>query len=774
MVETYTTSLLRTGRVDDADLNLLEEDTHLVGSAFNELESALNGNLLFNPSESLRTIDWHRYGNLLPFYNLDDCTPDRKINVLYNALGSFLGIVDGLLTKEEIDQIKENDWKRQHFHYNRGDRVIVIDESFSGLLWSRLNQSLEGLPSHVAQPLGFGVSGTRWNIDGINPAIRINTYRKTEHFEAHRDAQFCASRRRRSVLSLIIYLSEPPGGETRFYASEAINDLPREPLGIDEEKEFYRSHSKECFQIDVQPVLGRCVLFTHDLMHESLPMTPGMETERIVLRTDVIASSDSEPYFMDREEIDDYHRALSLFIEAEQTELKAANFRVQNVKEYDPTDQINYPNNQFLKYQEEIRFLNKHCNHCYNKSLYLRYMYPRRLKHRFIDTRSDDEVWIRLGQTVVHIMEYLPVYEAVQLTVIYPFLKPSFVALEAKLNKDAAKFAEKARTVLKDLGKDNATNRYYLDFSIQSKYSFNEHVDAWCRVAAVLVAYRVSHASYSYEPVYCARFIPETGHVLAIPLDRLIYDAFFMRKSYGAIYAVRQEDIHNMDPQADFEACVERGVILRDHGLEFVGQNISEHFYVHIEPKASTVRRRLNCVDGMLGSSQSKHEVNLVSKSQGPGRHIFVQVDTEDQTMRYGVTHHADGNWRLTQNHESLHKTQHAMNQMIFDFKRYSFNVTRQASWEGIEYVVEVSEMINDIEPFYHAATYHHTSLRHETIYRGGGSMKLKYLCNTGTDSPFLDISGAPSELRVKPSKRGGDTWDVRVEWNGSFFPVTL
>ena len=247
-----------------------------------------------------------------------------------------------------------------------------------------------------------------------------------------------------------------------------------------------------------------------------------------------------------------------------------------------------------------------------------------------------------------------------------------------------------------------------------------------------------------------------------------------MRESYGALYAVRQQDTQNMNPQADLEASVDRGVILRDHGLEFMGQNISQHFHMQIEPGANTVRRRLNCVDGMLGGPQSKHQMNLVSKSKAPGRHIFVQMDTAHQNVRYGVTYHADGNWLLTQNNPSPHQTKHSMNHLIFDFGRYTFNVTRQASWEGIEYVVEVSEMIKEIEPFYHAGTYHPTIARQETINRGGGSMKLKYLCNGGADSPFLDLSGAPSELRVRRTKIGEDRWEVRVEWNGSFFPVTL
>lgn len=761
----------RIGRMDDANLDLLQEETHLVGSAFNEYETAVNGNMLFNPSESLRTIDWHRRGSLLQFYRPSECLP-RNIDILYHDddSGSLLAVVDGLLTAEEVDQIRSNEWKRQHFHYNRGDRVIVIDEEFSDLLWSRLQAILSGFDGDiVSQPLGFGVSCTEWKIDSINQAMRINSYGVDDTFEPHRDAQFCESRRRRSVFSLVIYLTQNEGGETRFYTTEAADDLPSGPLTIAEELAFYASHEAELRCIDVKPVLGRCVLFTHDLIHESLPAP----SERMVLRTDVVASSKIEPRFVDRQEVEDYRRALAYFTEAEQIELKAANFRLKKVKEYDPVDETYYHGNQFLEYQDEIRFLNEQCNEYFSKCMYLRYMYPRRLKARNVFEVRDEDFWMGLGQTVVHVMDYLPMNEAVQLTVIFPFLNHYMEALQSSQNKEAMAFGKTTQTSIKDLGLDSTTNRYYMEFSIQTDLSFHEHVEAWCRVATVLVAYKVSHASSSDKPLYCARFMPQTGEVVAIPLERLIYDAFHMKKSYGVVYAVRQQD-QEPDAQADFEASVERGAVLRHHGLEFVGQNITEHFHVNVDSGPSTIRRRLNCMDGMLSGFPSKHEMNVLSNPKTPCRHVFVQVDTFGKKLRYGVTHQAQGSWRLTQDEVEPYKQKIVTNEMIFDFERYEFNVRREASWEGIEYLVGVSDMIKDIDPFYHAAAYHEIGARHSTIYRGGGSMKAKYLSYGGAESPFLDIAGSPSELRVKPTKREGFGWDVRVEWNGSFFPVTL
>ena len=765
--------MIRQGRVDDANLDFLNDDeTHLVGSAFNEFETAVHGNLLFHPSESLRTIDWCRRGQLLPLPD-DTAVTVGRIDVRHHAHGQLVGVMDGLLTAPEVDQIRSIEWTRQHFHYNRGDRVICIDDDFADLLWKRLRVALEDLPTTVAQPLGFGVKGTQWKIDGVNPAMRINTYQASQIFAPHRDAQFCESRRRRSVLSLIIYLSDTPGGgETRFYTDLAFTNLPSEPMTVAEEMHFQRQqHSSGSFPyLDVTPVAGRCVLFTHDLIHESLPMVPSStNTERVVLRTDICARAETEPYFMDRQEVLDYRRSLSFFTEAEQLELQAANYRTEHVREYDPVDETYYQGNSFLNYEDNVRLLNEKCNELYDKSMYLRYQYPRRLRSRPIKKcpKAEDR-WIRLGETMFHVMKYLTVQEAKQLAIVYPVLGPCVNAMEADLEKDSQKFEKVAQTVLKELGKDNATNRYYLDFQIKSElFPFMENIEAWCRVAAVLVAYKVSHSCSSDKPIYCARFMPQTGQVVAVPLERLIHDAFFNQKSFGAIYAVRQQD-DKVNAQKDFESSVDRGVILRDHGLDFVGQHLAEHFHVRVNPGSSTVRRRLNCVDGIFGGFPSKHSMNVPSASKRPGWHVFIHVDTKDAKVRYGVTHDAGGRWRLTQNPSPNHKREFLMNQMIFDFEKYKFEVRREASWEGIEYVVEISDMMKDIAPFYHAST------NHMTIYRGGGSMGLQYLASGGANSPFLDRAGSPSELRVKSKRLNDDTWDIRVEWNGSFFPVTL
>jgi hypothetical protein len=127
--------------------------------------------------------------------------------------------------------------------------------------------------------------------------------------------------------------------------------------------------------------------------------------------------------------------------------------------------------------------------------------------------------------------------------------------------------------------------------------------------------------------------------------------------------------------------------------------------------------------------------------------------------------------WRLTfRNDINSCSRQHVMNHLIFDFEKYDFNVRRKESWGGVEYQVELSDLMADVEPFYHAAALH----RMGSAERAEGSIRLKSFGNGGMDSPFLDVAGAPSKIRVKPTKRGNGRWDVRVEWTASLVPIIL
>ena len=109
----------------------------------------------------------------------------------------------------------------------KGKRSLSLHPLFTSEIWRRLQTTpackaaLDGVD---ATPLGFGVLGGGWALDGINPAVRVNVYDQPESvcFAPHRDAQFCPNADRRSLLSLLVYANDGfEQGETKFYFPKA-------------------------------------------------------------------------------------------------------------------------------------------------------------------------------------------------------------------------------------------------------------------------------------------------------------------------------------------------------------------------------------------------------------------------------------------------------------------------------------------------------------------------------------------------------------------------
>lgn len=784
----------RYGRIDDADLNLVIDDTVLCGSAFNQCETAVNGNLLFNPNNNLRTIDWHRFGKLLITQSEDrECVPSN-FQVLHQGRqhGEFLATVDNVLSDSEIEQILQHDFQPQHFHYNRSDRVIVIDEDLAHLLWSRLESVLmnEQTPQ---SPLGFRVSGVDWHLEKANPAMRINSYKAGQGFDLHRDAQFAESPTARSVLSVVLYLNDVPngGGETRFILKHTTSELPGTPMMIPEEMEYYRQHGG-IERISVKPVRGRCLMFTHDWLHESLPLhgDDGDDSAlKVVLRTDIVATCSEIPVFMTPQEVRDYQESLALFHEAEQMELRASTFRRREAFFADDA--------AILNYNEELRFLDRHCEEYYSKSMYLRYRYPRALEGEQYGGAMVSPLEIVfgiLGDITVKVLEFLPITEAIQLSVVCPALKKYVDALETELNDDAKEFCKKLRVqiMMEPTKKDFQTAQF--QFRLKTKLDFHEHYEAWCRVTAVLVIYEVTHAMESPggNRWYCARFIPQTGQVLATPLDRLIHDAFHNVKCYGAVFAVEQQGTdENVD--IDFAGSVDRSVMLRDYGVEFTGQNLFEHVYAEIKGsnahnsdmgiRYEGLTKDVNVIDPFIRGRVSEYDddvsnrvahYNLPSHSKGTSRHIFKSSFMEGN---FEMADHSNNDlFEFLSDEEDVgSKKEIVFNQCIFDFERCEFVVERSdfPGPDGFEYRFGFSDLADQVAPFYHAAADHNyadMSIK-MNLYDGN---KVASHWPGFQHQPGYQQEVVDERIRVTPKKMAANEWIVTAEWPVSAFPVTL
>ncbi|KAI8905318.1 hypothetical protein DFJ77DRAFT_479649 [Powellomyces hirtus] len=98
----------------------------------------------------------------------------------------------------------------------------------------------------------------------LNPNLRFAKYGLNGKFRAHRDTPFKWPWINHTVseFTLLIYLSDvPEGGATRL-------------MNVDAWK-----------KIEIEPVKGRCVIFSHDIMHSAMPVLRG---EKRTMRTDVL------------------------------------------------------------------------------------------------------------------------------------------------------------------------------------------------------------------------------------------------------------------------------------------------------------------------------------------------------------------------------------------------------------------------------------------------------------------------------------------------------
>ena len=105
----------------------------------------------------------------------------------------------------------------------------------------------------------------------------------------------------RSFYSVIIYLNTPSeGGGTRFYESSATNVV------LDEGRWTGRS---DLAVFEVQPKVGRALIFDQRLVHEGVPP---IDDRKHIIRTDIMFER-VEPLFVEfSAEYADYERAVDL------------------------------------------------------------------------------------------------------------------------------------------------------------------------------------------------------------------------------------------------------------------------------------------------------------------------------------------------------------------------------------------------------------------------------------------------------------------------------
>lgn len=171
-------------------------------------------------------------------------------------------------------------------NYRQGDqigswRASAFAPETARALWGRLQ--------HLDWPTTLGPLAhcdwdghPRWRACGVNPLMRFILYRPSAgELVAHYDAPYVESMRRKTLFTLILYLSTHIGqGQTRFI-QDAQDHLPLEKRDF---SDWSRCARQDEVRLSCAPVQADALVFEHRLLHDSSPV---VTDTKLVVRTDI-------------------------------------------------------------------------------------------------------------------------------------------------------------------------------------------------------------------------------------------------------------------------------------------------------------------------------------------------------------------------------------------------------------------------------------------------------------------------------------------------------
>lgn len=166
-------------------------------------------------------------------------------------------------------------------------RGTAFSDSLAQQLFQALPRQLLGVRTFGPQNFSDWDGHPTWVADGVNPMLRFLSYpASTGQLVAHYDAPYIETPQRRSLWTLLIYLSDNPrhGGSTRFLHDKQVG-LPFDERNHDD---WVRPAHPDEVALRVEHKAGDALLFEHRMLHDVEPLcgTQG----KLALRTDVMFS----------------------------------------------------------------------------------------------------------------------------------------------------------------------------------------------------------------------------------------------------------------------------------------------------------------------------------------------------------------------------------------------------------------------------------------------------------------------------------------------------
>lgn len=231
------------------------------------------------PLEIIKTLE--KENSHLKIVN-DDKDVNKIFNIFtikeFNAIKKF--IKDEKWLEVGYDGILKNFNKKDNVGSHR---LSIYSEEIAKILWERiikLGLNLDINVDIINNPdLGHHKN---WKAVGVNPLLRFIKYKKGNQLVKHYDSPYIFDNTTRTLKSMVIYLTTNEQGKTRFFVDEQDN-IPFNERNYEDSKTV--GDKKDVLK-SFKTKENKCLLFNHNLLHDSEPIT--IDEEKIIIRTDII------------------------------------------------------------------------------------------------------------------------------------------------------------------------------------------------------------------------------------------------------------------------------------------------------------------------------------------------------------------------------------------------------------------------------------------------------------------------------------------------------
>lgn len=162
-------------------------------------------------------------------------------------------------------------------------RLSTYNVEISDMLWERLKGFLPQVRVMDEFTPTDHDGHSHWKPVGVSPLLRFIRYKEGGQLVAHYDATYKESEERRTLMSLVIYLTKTETGATRF-----IRDPQRgKAMSKMDFSDWDRSANSDEVIFESLPEVGKAIIFDHRLLHDGQPLAEG-SSEKIIIRTDIM------------------------------------------------------------------------------------------------------------------------------------------------------------------------------------------------------------------------------------------------------------------------------------------------------------------------------------------------------------------------------------------------------------------------------------------------------------------------------------------------------